>query len=84
MIFQIFGTLYEDSRANNIRYDPVLSATLGKQVLVLVNLAPRVLKGIESQGMILMAESPTGTLSIVAPTDYDSAAGEIPTGSVVG
>ena len=57
---------------------------VGKQVLVLVNLAPRVLKGIESQGMILMAESPTGTLSIVAPTDYDSAAGEIPTGSVVG
>lgn len=34
MIFQIFGTLYEDSRANNIRYDPVLSETLGKQVLV--------------------------------------------------
>ncbi|WP_294597890.1 methionine--tRNA ligase [uncultured Rikenella sp.] len=57
---------------------------VGKQVLVLVNLAPRVLKGIESQGMILMAESPTGALSIVAPTDYDSAAGEVPAGSVVG
>ncbi len=57
---------------------------VGKQVLVLVNLVPRVLKGIESQGMILMAESPTGALSIVAPTDYDSAAGEVPAGSVVG
>lgn len=54
---------------------------VGKRVLVLVNLAPRMLKGIESQGMILMAESPTGKLSIVAP-EGDGA--DAPVGSTVG
>ncbi|MCF8465594.1 MAG: methionine--tRNA ligase [Flavobacteriales bacterium] len=38
---------------------------IGKQVCLLANLAPRAIKGIESQGMILMAESPDGTLSFV-------------------
>lgn len=59
---------------------------VGKRVLVLVNLAPRVLKGIESQGMILMAESPTGTLSVVAPVaeDEEFALKAAPVGSVVG
>ncbi len=59
---------------------------VGKRVLVLVNLAPRVLKGIESQGMILMAESPTGVLSVVAPVaeDEESALKAAPVGSVVG
>jgi methionyl-tRNA synthetase len=40
---------------------------IGKQVCVLVNLAPRKLKGIDSQGMILMAENPDGTLFFVTP-----------------
>ncbi|MBP9151333.1 MAG: methionine--tRNA ligase subunit beta, partial [Flavobacteriales bacterium] len=40
---------------------------IGKQVCVLANLAPRAIKGIESQGMILMAESPDGKLSFVLP-----------------
>jgi len=40
---------------------------IGKQVCLLANLAPREIKGIESQGMILMAESPDGTLSFVLP-----------------
>lgn len=40
---------------------------IGKQVCLLANLAPRDIKGIESQGMILMAESPDGTLSFVLP-----------------
>jgi methionyl-tRNA synthetase len=40
---------------------------VGKQVCILVNLAPRKLKGIESQGMILMAENPDGTLFFVTP-----------------
>ena len=39
----------------------------GKQVSVLVNLAPRKIKGIESQGMILMAEDLNGTLRFAAP-----------------
>ena len=36
-------------------------------MLVLVNLAPRELKGITSQGMILMAEDASGKLEIVKP-----------------
>jgi methionyl-tRNA synthetase len=42
---------------------------IGKQVCILVNLAPRKLKGIDSQGMILMAENPDGTLFFVTPGD---------------
>ncbi|CAN5556312.1 methionine--tRNA ligase [soil metagenome] len=41
---------------------------IGQQVCILVNLAPRKIKGIESQGMILMAENNKGELSFVAPT----------------
>ena len=40
---------------------------IGRQVLVLVNLAPRELKGILSQGMILMAEDASGKLELLAP-----------------
>ncbi|MBP1629111.1 MAG: methionyl-tRNA synthetase [Bacteroidetes bacterium] len=41
---------------------------IGQQVSVLVNLAPKDLKGIESQGMILMAEDADGKLVFVSPT----------------
>ena len=40
---------------------------IGKQVSVLINLEPREIKGILSQGMILMAENSDGNLSFVAP-----------------
>lgn len=40
---------------------------IGKQVCILVNLEPRKLKGIESQGMILMSEDSAGKLSFVQP-----------------
>ncbi len=40
---------------------------IGKQVSVLVNLEPKKLRGIESQGMILCAENGDGSLSIVTP-----------------
>ncbi len=40
---------------------------VGRQVLVLVNLAPRELKGITSSGMILMAEDATGKLVLLGP-----------------
>ncbi len=40
---------------------------IGQQVLLLVNLAPRKLRGIESQGMILMAENEKGALCFVSP-----------------
>jgi methionyl-tRNA synthetase len=40
---------------------------IGRQVSILVNLEPKKLRGIESQGMILCAENADGTLSIVEP-----------------
>ena len=40
---------------------------VGRQVLVLANLAPREIKGIESRGMILMAEDTLGRLVLVQP-----------------
>ncbi|MBN2669709.1 MAG: methionine--tRNA ligase [Bacteroidales bacterium] len=46
-------------------YEP--EKTIGQQVSILVNLAPRELKGITSQGMILMAENADGSLSFVQP-----------------
>ena len=45
---------------------------IGKQVSVLVNLAPRNIKGIESQGMVLMAEDKDGTLQFVGPSEASS------------
>ena len=42
---------------------------VGRQVCLLANLAPRTLKGIESQGMILMAEDADGKLVFVQPAD---------------
>ncbi len=42
---------------------------VGKRVTVLVNLAPRALRGVESQGMILMTETPDGKLVFVNPDD---------------
>ena len=40
---------------------------VGQQVIVLANLAPRMMMGTESQGMILMAENSEGKLSFVSP-----------------
>ena len=51
---------------------------VGKQVLVLVNLAPRELKGILSKGMILMAEDASGKLRLLQPGDVTT------NGAVVG
>ena len=39
---------------------------IGKQVTVLMNLPPRTIRGVESQGMILLAENENGELSFVA------------------
>ena len=50
---------------------------IGKKVSILMNLAPRKIRGVESQGMILMAEDDEGKLSFVAPTKEMEAGGEI-------
>ena len=51
---------------------------VGKQVCFIANLAPRKLKGIESQGMILSAVNHDGSLSVITPEK------EVKPGSCVG
>lgn len=48
-----------------LHYSP--EEMLGKQVIVVTNLAPRKMKGIESQGMILTAEDSDGRLQLLKP-----------------
>jgi methionyl-tRNA synthetase len=48
-------------------YEP--EKIIGKQVSILVNLETRKIRGIESQGMILMAEDADGTLRFVEPSE---------------
>jgi methionyl-tRNA synthetase len=48
-------------------YDP--ETIIGKQISIVANLEPRKIKGIESQGMILMAEDKDGKLVMVTPAD---------------
>jgi methionyl-tRNA synthetase len=48
-------------------YEP--QAIIGKQISIVANLEPRKIKGIESKGMILMAEDKDGKLILVAPSD---------------
>ncbi|WP_421804682.1 methionine--tRNA ligase [Flagellimonas sp.] len=49
---------------------------VGKKVTVLVNLAPRKLRGVESEGMILMTENTEGKLVFVNPDEDGVANGE--------
>ena len=44
-------------------------AIIGQRVSILVNLEPREIKGIQSQGMILMAENSEGKLGFVSAGD---------------
>ncbi|HOK25805.1 MAG TPA: methionine--tRNA ligase [Bacteroidales bacterium] len=48
-------------------YEP--ETLVGKQILIIANLEPRKIKGIESRGMILMAEEPGGKLVLVSPVE---------------
>jgi len=51
-------------------YDP--SLIIGKQISIVANLEPRKIKGIESKGMILMAEDKNGKLVMVSPAEIVS------------
>jgi methionyl-tRNA synthetase len=51
---------------------------VGKQVTILLNLKPRKIRGIESQGMLLFAEDENGRLHITAPSE------ELSPGSSIG
>ena len=57
-----------------VTYQP--ETLIGKEVVVVVNLKPATLRGVESQGMILAASDPTG-MSLVSPDR------ELPPGSQV-
>jgi methionyl-tRNA synthetase len=48
-------------------YDP--ETIIGKQISIVANLEPRKIKGIESKGMILMAEDKDGKLVMVTPAE---------------
>jgi methionyl-tRNA synthetase len=50
---------------------------IGKQVCILVNLEPRKIRGIESHGMILMAEDSAGKLQFVTPAEKTEEGSEI-------
>lgn len=50
---------------------------VGKQVCFIANLAPRKLRGIESQGMILSAENFDGSLSLIQPSSAVEAGSEV-------
>ncbi|MBC7866002.1 MAG: methionine--tRNA ligase subunit beta, partial [Gloeobacteraceae cyanobacterium ES-bin-316] len=50
-----------------LHFDP--AAIIGKQVTVVTNLAPRKMRGIESNGMILMAEDADGKLKFINPDE---------------
>ena len=50
---------------------------IGKKVTLLANLAPRKLRGVESQGMILMVENTEGKFSFISPDN------EVPNGTEV-
>ena len=50
---------------------------VGKSVIVVTNLPPREMKGIMSEGMIVCAEAPDGTLSIISPEK------DLPDGSIL-
>ena len=45
---------------------------VGKQVTLIANLAPRKMMGIESQGMVLMAEDGDGKLKLLQPSEITS------------
>jgi methionyl-tRNA synthetase len=48
-------------------YEP--EAIVGRQISIVANLEPRKIKGIESRGMILMAEDEGGKLVMVTPSE---------------
>ena len=48
---------------------------VGKKVTVLTNLKPRAIRGVESQGMLLMAEDQEGQLIFISPEDDNTPSG---------
>lgn len=55
-------------------FDP--AEIVGKKVTVVINLAPRPLRGVNSEGMILMTQNPEGKLVFVNPDEAEVGNGE--------
>ena len=53
------------------------AAIVGKQVVVVANLAPRKMRGIESNGMILLASDAEGKLHFVSPESMVQAGAQV-------
>ena len=51
---------------------------VGKQICILANLEPRTIRGIESQGMILMAKQGDGSMRFITPQEV------VANGAVIG
>jgi methionyl-tRNA synthetase len=56
-------------------YYPDLAALVGRQIVVVANLAPRAMRGLESQGMLLAASTADRTALAVLTTDRTIAPG---------
>ena len=54
---------------SGIALDFTPESMIGKQITILANLAPRKIKGIESNGMILMGKNLDGSLKLIAPNE---------------
>ncbi|MNE71578.1 Methionine--tRNA ligase [compost metagenome] len=58
-----------------LHYQP--EEVIGQQVVVVVNLAPRKMRGIESAGMILMGEDAAGKLVFISPKNIVNSGVEV-------
>ncbi len=50
-------------------YFPDCSVLIGKKCMFVANLEPKIIRGIESQGMILAVSTPEGAFSLLTPND---------------
>ena len=69
MVLQVDTGLDIRTVVSGIAEDFEAEEIIGKKVTVLVNLAPRPLRGVESQGMILMTENAEGKLVFLNPDE---------------
>ena len=69
MVLKVDTGLDTRTIVSGIAEDFEASDIVGKKVTVLVNLAPRPLRGVESQGMILMTENAEGKLVFLNPDE---------------
>ena len=77
MVMKVATGLDERTIVSGIAEHFSAEELIGKQVTVLVNLAPRPLRGVESQGMILLAENAEGKLIFVGPDQAGAENGSV-------